>query len=225
MSQNGSGQLYKWKLTARIMTTTNKSTSNNSLKKIPTTKDNFGLTKSEFDLYVVKLQQGDESLFTKVFSSHFQDSVAYVRMKFKISQELAYDTCMNTMLEFRHKILEGRIQYGNLRYLYTRMAINNYIDEIKKDQKTQSAIDVFLGGNEFEMVDRQEIFEAIDKALDMQDSESKKIIDQLFYVGKHVNQFAEETGVTNATMRKRKQRVLQKVKTAFFDIIKNERSI
>ena len=144
MSQNFNVELYIWKLTTNSMTTTNRSTSDNHLKKIPTTKDNFGLTKSEFDAYVTKLIQGDESLFTKVFRTHFHDSVSYIRMKFKISNEAAYDTCMDTMLEFRRKIIANKIQYGNLRFLFTRMALNNYIDEVKRSKKTGTAIDIFF---------------------------------------------------------------------------------
>jgi len=207
------------------MTATNKSSSDSQLKKIPTTKDNFGLTKSEFEAYVIKLGHGDESLFTKVFSTHFHDSVAYLRMKFKIEKEKAYDTCMDTLLEFRKKILENKIQYGNLRYLFTKMALNNYINDIRKDQKTTTAIDVFMKANDLGSVDKQYFFEILDQVLDNQDADTKKIVDELFYVGKHVNQVAEESGVTNATMRKRKQRVIDKLKLTFFDIIKSERSI
>jgi len=207
------------------MTATNKSTSESPLKKIPGPKDNFGLTKSEFDAYVVKLTHGDESLFTKVFKTHFHDSVAYLRVKFKISNEKAYDACMDTLLEFRRKLLEGKIQYGNLRYLYTKMALNNYIDDIRKNEKTSTAIEVFMSGNDLETVDRQYFFDVVDKVLEDQDVDTKAIVDQLFYVGKHVNQLAEESGVSNATMRKRKQRVLDKLKQTFFDIIKSEQSV
>jgi len=225
LSQNSNVQLYIWKLITNDMTATNKRTSDSHLKKIPTTKDNFGLTKSEFDTYVIKLGQGDESLFTKVFKSHFHDSVKYLRMKFGIEKETAYDTCMDTLIEFRKKILAGKIQYGNLRYLFTKMALNNYINDLKKSQKTNKAIDVFVSDYNLESVDRQFFFDVLDKAIDNQDLETKKIVDELFYVGKHVNQVAEESGVSNATMRKRKQRIIDKLKLTFLEIIKSERSI
>jgi len=206
------------------MTASNKSTSESKLKKIPSTKDNFGLTKSEFDAYIIKLGNGDESLFTQVFSTHFHDSVAYLKLKFNISKDIAYDTCMDTMLEFRRKILEGKIHYGNLRFLFTRMALNNYINDFRKNQKTVTAIDLFMVGNDLESIDRQYFIDVVDKVLESQDEDTKKIVEELFYIGKNVKQLAEETGVSNATMRKRKQRVIDKLKHTFFDIIKSERS-
>lgn len=205
------------------MTAPFRKTFDSTLKKIPSPNDNFGLTKSEFESYVVKLTHGDESLFTKVFKSHFHDSVAYLRMKFKINNERAYDTCMDTLLEFRKKLLDGKIQYGNLRYLYTKMAVNNYIDGIRKKQKTTTAIEVFMSGNNLETVDKQYFFNVVDQVLDIQDEDTREMAEQLFYVGKHVNQIAEESGVSNATMRKRKQRVIDKLKQTFFDIIKSEK--
>lgn len=225
MSQNFNVGLYIWKLITNTMTASNRGTSDSQLKKIPTTKDNFGLTKSEFEVYIVKLSQGDESLFTKVFKAHFHESVAYLKLRFRIEKEVAYDTCMNTLLEFRKKLLEGKIKYGNLRYLFTKMAINNHINDLRRNQKTKTAIDVFMDGNDLGSVDKQYFFNALDKALEGQDADTIKIIDELFYVGKHVNKLAEESGVSNATMRKRKQRIIDKLKLTFFDIIKSERSL
>ncbi|MEM9547475.1 MAG: hypothetical protein AAGA77_15960 [Bacteroidota bacterium] len=201
-----------------------KNASDNQIKRIPTIQDNFGLTKTEFNVYVQRLSLGDESLFTKVFRTHFHDSVAYLRLKFKISQEKAYDVCMDTMLDFRRKLVEGKIQYGNLRYLFTRMALNNYIDGIRKIQKTEKAIEIFMSDNNCDYPDKQLFFDIIDQTLEAQDGDSKKIIEDLFYIGKHVNQLADESGVSNATMRKRKQRVIDKMKNTFFDILKSGKS-
>ena len=45
--------------------------------KMPNSKDNFGLTKKEFDRFVEKVKDGDESLFIQVFNVHFKSSVRY----------------------------------------------------------------------------------------------------------------------------------------------------
>ncbi len=102
------------------------------VRKIPNPKDNFGLTKNEFDQFTDKVKGGDESIFIKVFNVHFKESVRYVQNKFGISEEEAYDTCMDTMIEFRSKLKAGKINYGNIRFLYTKMAVHRYLGDIKR---------------------------------------------------------------------------------------------
>ena len=50
------------------MTNSEKLASVSQLIRIPNSKDNFGLTRIEFDHFVGQVQAGDESLFIKVFN-------------------------------------------------------------------------------------------------------------------------------------------------------------
>ncbi len=204
------------------MTLADTGSSESPIKKITSVQDNFGLTKTEFEAYVERLRNGDESLFTKIFGAHFYDSVAYLQRKFKTNHDIAYDTCMTTMLEFRKKILDNKIHYGNLRYLYTRMAMNNYIDDIKLSNKRQLAIDVFSDHFGIESIDKQQFFDLLESAVEQQDVKAKSFIHEMFYNNKSIGKMAKESDVSNVTMRKRKQRIIDKLRSTFFELLKSD---
>jgi len=191
--------------------------------KLPNTKDNFGLTNSEFRNYVARLRKGDESLFTKVFKDHFHDSVAHLTYKFKISKHEAYDSCMDTMLEFRAKVLEGKIKYGNLRFLFTRMALNNHINAYRSSQKVNEAIYVFASQNNFEPIDKEAFFKVLDESISLQSDKNQKFLNTAFFSSTDLATYAENQGLNYSTLRKQKQRTLAKLKATFFEILKREK--
>lgn len=202
------------------MTNSYKSPSARQVLKIPNTKDNFGLTKNEFDQFVAKVKNGDESLFIQVFNVHFKSSVRYIQNKFSISEEIAYDTCMDTMIEFRSKLKSGKIKYGNVRYLYTKMAIHRYLDDLKNKNKVKEAIQVFMDTKSDLTVPESEFLALLNNAVEVLEDSQKHMIKEIFYSGKDTEQIIEENDITYATFRKRKQRSLEKLKTTFLGLIK-----
>ena len=163
------------------MTVNQKHTSQGQIYKMPSLKENFGLTKSEFDQYVTNLRNGDESLITKVFKSHFHFSVNYIKSKFNISEELAYDNCMETMIDFREKIISGKIQYNNLCFLFTRMAVNRFIDGEKHKKKVSKAIDVFSESTSQSNLDNERFMKVLDASITKLDQKSQDFIKSHFY--------------------------------------------
>jgi len=202
------------------MTNSYKGPSSPQVLKIPNTQDNFGLTKLEFDQFVEKVKGGDESLFIKVFNVHFKSSVRYIQNKFSISEETAYDTCMDTLLEFRSKLKTGKINYGNVRYLFTKMAVHRYLDELKKKNKVNDAIQVFMGENSKLSLSDSEFLSTLNYAVHNLEDSQKHIIKEIFYSGKGTEQIIEENDITYSTFRKRKQRSLEKLKSTFLGLIK-----
>ena len=190
--------------------------------KIPSLKDNFGLTRSEFNLYLEKLDQGDETLFTKVFKVHFHESVKHLSFKFNITTEEAYDSCMDTMLEFREKLLERKIQYGNLRYLFTKMAIHNHIIGMRKMTKVEDAIDVFANQYDLESTDRELFFKTLDESIEELSTKNKELINKAYFFNVDLSDYAQRNGLNYATLRKQKQRSLDKLKSTFFQILKSK---
>ncbi len=202
------------------MTNSYKSSSSAQVLKIPNPKDNFGLTKNEFEQFVDRVKDGDESLFIRVFNVHFKSSVRYIQNKFSISEEAAYDTCMDTLLEFRSKLKTGKITYGNVRFLYTKMAVHNYLDELKKKNKVGDAIQVFLGGKRDLSISESEFLSLLNSAIDVLDDSQRHMIKEIFYSGKDTEQIIEENEITYATFRKRKQRSIEKLKSTFLGLLK-----
>lgn len=202
------------------MTNSEKKSFTSHIFKIPNTKDNFGLTRKEFDDFVVKVQGGDESLFIKVFNLHFKTSVRYIQNKFNIPEEVAYDTCMETMIEFRSKLKCGKISYGNTRFLFTKMAIHRYLDGVKRTKKVKDAINIFMESKEQMSISKLEFLRWLNLAVDRLEAPQKHMIKEIFYSGKETEQIIEENEISYSTFRKRKQRSLEKLKKNFLEILK-----
>jgi len=125
-------------------------------------KNNFGLSYDEFCMYQQKLIAEDESLLKFIAENHFKVCIKYLTYNCKISEDIAYDTCLDTMLDFRDKILSGKIEYGNLSYLFTRMAKNTYINSYNKKTKVEDAIDIFTNGDDTYKENENLFFEILD---------------------------------------------------------------
>lgn len=202
------------------MTNSLKNPTVSQVVKMPNAKDNFGLTKNEFDLFVTKVRGGDESMFIRVFNVHFKSSVQYIQNKFGISEEIAYDTCMDTLIEFRSKLIAGKINYGNIRFLYTKMAVHRYLDDVKRRNRIKEAIKVFMGHHRNYKLEDVEFFRLLNSAIDHLEERQRHMIKEIFYSGKEVDQIIEDNGITYSTYRKRKQRSLEKLKITFLEKLK-----
>ena len=96
---------------------------------------NFGLTEATFNDLVSELEQGRETLFEQVFLTHFEDCVRYLINTYKATPEDAYDASMDAMVEFCKRLKTRQINYGNLRFLFTRMAGQIYLKWIKRQKR------------------------------------------------------------------------------------------
>ena len=191
--------------------------------RMPNSKDNFGLTKNEFDQFVHKVKDGDESLFIQVFNIHFKTSVRYIQNKFNISEETAYDICMDTMIEFRSKLKSGKINYGNIRFLYTKMAVHRYLDDLKRKNQINEAIGIFLGDRKSFNFTNSEFLVILNRSIDRLEVTQRHMIKEIFYSGKDIDQIIAENQITYSTFRKRKQRSLDKLKTTFLELLKKSK--
>jgi RNA polymerase sigma factor (sigma-70 family) len=191
--------------------------------KMPNSKDNFGLTKHEFDQFVEKVKDGDESLFIQVFNIHFNASAQYIQNKFNISYETAYDVCMDTMIDFRAKLKSGKINYGNIRFLYTKMAVHKYLDDLKRKNQINEAIEIFMGNRRSFKVTDSEFLMILNNAIDRLEVAQRHMIKEIYYSGKDIDQIIAENQISYSTFRKRKQRSLEKLKTTFLELLKKNR--
>ena len=192
---------------------------NVALKNRKESKSNFGLTEDEFNEVLNQLKAGNEDLFLKIFVTHFQECRFYLIDKFGVTKEKSYDICMDTLVEFRSKLLSNKIKFGNLRFLFTRMAVNNFLDETKKAQKVNEAIEVFMDQKGADVSETHEYFDLLKKAINSLSDDQKSLVEALFYSQKDLKEIAEEQNVSYANIRKMKQRVLTKLRTRFFDLI------
>lgn len=174
---------------------------------------NFGLTEAEFETMTATLRAGDKSMFEHVFLAHFAACRNFVCRTYKASMEDAYDATMETLMEFHHKLAAGKIQYGNLRYLFTKMAGQCYL----KNQRQQEAVqniptEVFLSNAADQDHDADRL---LDKAWEKLCEECRHVLKSFYYEGKNLQILSVEMGKDHTAMRKQKQRCVDRLRIHF----------
>ena len=175
---------------------------------------NFGLTEEEFDKLCTELKNDNEVLFEKIFLSHFDDCIGFLKSKFKISHEEAYDASMDTMLEFRRYLLTDKIKYGNLRFLITKMAGQRWMKQ-KKRNSAVSTTDELPEVLDLTQMHSDEELEVLDRAWATLAQECQKLLKQFYYNKLQLSVIAENTGKTPGSIRKQKERCVNNLRSSF----------
>ena len=97
---------------------------------------NFGLTPASFQELLEALKAGEDEMYQRVFLAHFDDCLKYLKKNFGARHRHAYDAGMDALVIFYDRLKDGRIKYGNLRYLFTQIAVQNYLKFKKDDRRT-----------------------------------------------------------------------------------------
>jgi len=177
---------------------------------------NFGLTEAEFNKLLLELGKGDETLFEQVFLTHFEDCCKYLMSTYNASSEDAYDASMNTMLEFCKRLKSGRIAYGNLRFLFTRMAGQVYLKWIKKQNKLTGLENMDLLEAPEEIDD--ETYAVLNKAWNGLLKDCQTLLEAFYYSGATLEHIATELNRSAVAVRKQKQRCMEKLRELFVSI-------
>lgn len=176
---------------------------------------NFGLTPEAFDLLLHKLKARDETLFQTIFLAHFEDCMNYLKSRFSLQHERAYDITMDTLLIFRRRLLEGKIRYGNIRFLFTRMASQLYLKEINRQlpKEEMSEIQAMLDETE-EPID-EESLGLLRQAWEKLCETCQNLLRRFYYHQATLKEIAEEQQKNAAALRKQKQRCVEKLRLHF----------
>ena len=170
---------------------------------------NFGLTEEEYIELCHKMQQGNELLFETTFMTHFELAMKYLVHSHGAIHDDAYDVVMNVLLEFRKRILDGKVKYGNLKFMFTQMCVQRYKREKAKKLDTEEY--VYISQYEDPVID-EEVYELLDKSMDRLGERCKKIIEDIYYSRLAYKALEEKYQATAANLRKQKERCLSKLK-------------
>ncbi|MEM9835301.1 MAG: hypothetical protein AAF828_02285 [Bacteroidota bacterium] len=180
---------------------------------------NFGLSEAAFNGLVFALQQGDESLFERTFLSHFESCVNFLIAQDRINHALAYDVTMDTLLNFRERLVHGKISYGNLRYLFTLMARQ----QLGRDQRKSARIvplNQALGGNEptasIDIPD--EDYELLTKAFEKLGKDCKTLLRDFYYNKRKLKDIALSKEKTSTSVRKQKSRCVALLRNLYLQL-------
>ncbi|MEM9821773.1 MAG: hypothetical protein AAF985_11905, partial [Bacteroidota bacterium] len=175
-------------------------------------KQNFGMEEAEFEQVLRQLQAGDETLFETIFLAQFEDCIKFLMSHYKIHYTLAYDVSMDALLRFRKRLLAGKISYGNMRFLFTRMA-GQFLSESKK-YKTVMLEEAREEARE-EAIIEEEVLDALDQAWKQLCKDCCQLLERFYYQKTALKSIALEQGKTEVALRKRKQRCLDKLRRCF----------
>lgn len=176
---------------------------------------NFGLTEEAFGKMSAELLAGDKTMFKLVFLAHFASCRDYLIVNYNASAEDAYDATMDTLVEFHHRLLDGKIRYGNLRYLFTKMATQIYQKTRRKNSKVGGLEDERIAAMADENAYDQEAENLLLKAWVKLGDGCQKILKAFYYDNTNLNVLAEEQGKDHAAMRKQKQRCVESLRLNF----------
>ena len=174
---------------------------------------NFDLTEEKFEDLVRRLKQGDNSLLEQVFLIHFDSCIRYVQKKFSCVYDEAYDVSMEALLLFRQKLVDEKIKYGNLHFLFTQMAIQIMI---KKNAKKRRELDheaiILSRGTEYDSEPDEESYRQLQKSWNELGLACQDLLRKIYYGKMRLNQIAKDEQKTDAAIRKQKQRCIGKLR-------------
>lgn len=181
---------------------------------------NFGLSRIAFQELLADLQKGDDDLYQRIFLAHFEDCMNYLKRQYNASHQDAYDASMDTLVVFCDRLKKGRVQYGNLRFLFTQMAGQHYLKTAKSDSRTTELTDEWDVADLSEPEMSAEVFAAFDQAWPQLGKDCRQLLKSFFYDRAKLKDIAKENGKSEAALRKQKQRCMSKLQTIFQSLYK-----
>lgn len=173
---------------------------------------NFGLTEEDFQEMISEMKNGNEILFEKVFLSQFENCITFLMNQSQVSHSQAYDATMDALLKFRKRLLQGKITYGNMRFLFNRMATQLLLDSFKrKTVLLDNTADIV---NETE-TDEEQVIEILEKAWNQLCNNCRHILELFYYQKIALKTLAQQIEKTEVAVRKQKQRCLDKLRLHF----------
>ncbi len=174
---------------------------------------NFGLSTVEFDDLVNELRHDNNELFEKIFLSHFGDSMTFLKRNYKSTHDDAYDAVMDTMIEFRQRIIEGKIYYGNLRYLFTKMATQKYMRQANSYKSRPIVESDITTVNHIEY--NEEDIKTLAISWEYLGEECQTLLKLHIHANMKLVEIAEQMDRSPATIRKKKERCIKKLMQIF----------
>ncbi|MFK8162391.1 MAG: RNA polymerase sigma factor [Lewinella sp.] len=176
---------------------------------------NFGLSESAFKSLLSSLREGDQRLFERVFFVHFEDCMNYLKRKDRASHEDAYDATMDAYLHFRTLLLAGKVSYGNLRYLLTKMARQHFQRRKKRGQLFTEMPDYASELKEEDVDISKEDYDLLSRAFKSIGSECRELLKAFYYARRSLKEIALEENRGAPAVRKQKSRCIATLKRYF----------
>ncbi len=178
---------------------------------------NFGLNFQEFETLVRRLRAGDETLFDHIFRKHFEDCRRFLVYEKKVPTDDAYDLTIDTILDFRDLLIAGKINYGNMRFLFTRMAFTTWLKRANKNAKTSDIDDLKLDFADDIAIDwDDDTHNALGKAWGLLEKKCQETLRLRYYDNLQIQQIAELREAKANSVTQENKRCMTALKQYFF---------
>ncbi|MGH1383428.1 hypothetical protein [Kordia sp.] len=188
-------------------------TKNSTQEKRIYAHQNFGLSEADFEEMLKKMKSGDDDLFEKIFLAQFEETISYLMHRYNTNRSIAYDATMDALLKFRRRLLEEKITYFNMRFLFTKMASQFLIATLKKNNKSVEITDNEDVEEEEEIDDT--ILYYLDIAWKQLGDQCSKLLENYYYKKIALKELAKKLGKSDVALRKQKQRCLEALRSYF----------
>ncbi|MCB9040272.1 MAG: sigma-70 family RNA polymerase sigma factor [Lewinellaceae bacterium] len=173
---------------------------------------NFGLSPNDFDRLVHDLKKNEADFFKTVFLKHFKECMIFLQRQNSASMDDAYDATMDALIQFRRLLVEGKLRYGNLRYLFTKMASQIYLKNKKKFQIQE------IGASDMEMAEPgadgdQENIALLNAAWGQLGPDCQELLKLHYYGQMKLTEIATYKEKTPAAVRKQKERCIERIRS------------
>ena len=182
---------------------------------------NFGLKAAEFAQLRTDLLRGDETLFEHVFVKHFDDCRVYLIRNCAAQADDAYDITLETIIAFRKRLLENKVEYGNLRFYFTKMAKDSYLKWLEKNKRMPVSELVVNEADRSDEADNrfdEDQLKVLDSAWEKMGEDCKNLLKSHVYDGLQLKLIAQSLNEAEANIRKRKERCMDRLKSYFFEL-------
>ena len=176
---------------------------------------NFGLSLIAFERMREKLATDNEELFEKIFLQQFDACQNYLIREDGATIEDAYDASMEALLALRAGIVRRTINHGNLRFLYTRMARQQYYKAAKKSFTELPDTYSDLPAVPEDVIFDQDIYSLLSKSWKQLGSTCRELLLRFYYRNEQLNEIANTMAVEASTLRKRKERCIKELRLSF----------
>lgn len=174
---------------------------------------NFGLSPNDFDKLAQDLKKNEADFFKAVFLKHFKECMIFLQKQDGASSDDAYDATMDALIQFRRLLVEGKLKYGNLRYLFTKMASQIYLKNKKKFQVQE------IGTSDMEMAELgsddgdQENIALLNAAWPKLGPDCQELLKLYYYGQMKLTEIAAYKEKTPAAIRKQKERCIERLRS------------
>lgn len=182
-------------------------------------EQNFGLSPEEFHRMADELRHGNPLLFERIFLAHFEAGTTYLSHHDGATPEEAYDSMMEALLQLRAGIVSGRITYGNLRYLLTRMARQDFARRRRRAGRLRIVVaDGLPEGTADEAADDpfpESEFDLLERAFRSLGNDCRSLLREFYYDRLSLRDIAEREGRAAPAVRQQKTRCVKKLRKYF----------